>query len=168
MDIKREVSGQGARPEIAPDEAETVAAPVDGAVARSVSPVSPVSPVPPNAAAARDVIAELLTSRCCGPEGQRPADTAVTDALLVTSELVTNAIRHGGGITEFAAEITDEGLYIAVGDASTRPPVIPDKEETQTMRVGGYGWRLVRRLASKVSVAFHSRGKHITALVPLA
>ncbi|MFD9510700.1 ATP-binding protein [Streptomyces mirabilis] len=161
MNIRREISSQGAHPENAPDEAETAAAWTNGVLARSAPPV------PPNAAAAREAVTELLTSRSCGLEGEEPADVVVADALLVTSELVTNAFRHGGGLTGFAAELTDEGLRIAVGDASTRAPVVQERSDAGAPQIGGYGWLLVRRLATNISIAFHPGGKHITALVPL-
>ncbi|MFJ1611099.1 ATP-binding protein [Streptomyces sp. NPDC088253] len=161
MNIKREISSQGDHPENAPDAAETAASWMNGVVARSAPPV------PPNAAAAREAVTELLTSRSCGLEGEKPADVVVADALLVTSELVTNAFRHGGGLTGFAAELTDKGLRIAVGDASTRAPVVQEKGDAGAAQIGGYGWLLVRRVATNISIAFHPGGKHITALIPL-
>nr|WP_249924634.1 hypothetical protein [Streptomyces californicus] len=81
-------------------------------------------PVPANAADARDAVMRLLTTQFCGPVSEGlAADVVVADALLVTSELVTNAVRHGGGITGFAAELTDEGLRLTVMDASRELPV---------------------------------------------
>ncbi|MCX4775417.1 ATP-binding protein [Streptomyces sp. NBC_01264] len=44
------------------------------------------------------------------------------DALLVTSELVTNAIRHGGGLIAFCAEITGEALRVCVSDGARTLP----------------------------------------------
>ncbi|MFE2571446.1 ATP-binding protein [Streptomyces mirabilis] len=156
MNIKRDISSQGAHPENAPDEAETAAAWMNGMVARSAPPV------PPNAAAAREAVTDLLTSRSCG-QGAEPADVVVADALLVTSELVTNAFRHGGGLTGFAAELSDEGLRIAVADASPRHPVVQERGDAGAAQIGAYGGRL----ATNISIAFHPGGKHITALVPL-
>ncbi|RFC76802.1 ATP-binding protein [Streptomyces sp. AcE210] len=124
--------------------------------------------MPRNAAAARDAVIELLTSRFWGLEGEGADDVVVADALLVTSELVTNAFRHGGGLTHFTVELADEGLCIAVGDASTRTPVLPDEDDVGEARIGGYGWLLVRRLATRVSISCHQGGKNITAVVPLA
>ncbi|MFD4715969.1 ATP-binding protein, partial [Streptomyces sp. NPDC058430] len=126
------------------------------------------SSMPRNAAAARDAVIELLTSRFWCLEGEGAADVVVADALLVTSELVTNAFRHGGGLTRFTVELTDEGLCIAVGDASTRTPVLPDEDGVGEGRIGGYGWLLVRRLATCVSITCHQGGKNITAFVPPA
>ncbi|MFD3437231.1 ATP-binding protein [Streptomyces sp. NPDC058685] len=162
MNVEFEAPDQTPRPEDAPDEAETAAVRKRGKAAHAVTPV------PHNAAAARDMVTRLLNSRFCGLHGESLADVVVADALLVTSELVTNAFRHGGGLTEFTAEITDEGLRVVVGDTSTRTPLVHDDDATEPPRIGGYGWPLVRRLADKVTITLHARGKHITALVRLA
>ncbi|MFI7285705.1 ATP-binding protein [Streptomyces anulatus] len=129
---------------------------------------SVTAPVPENAAAARDAVMQLLTSQFCGPVSEGlAADVVVADALLVTSELVTNAVRHGGGLTGFAAELTDEGLRLVVADASTDLPVACGTETSGVGRIGGYGWALVRRLAKQVSVTVHPEGKRIVALISL-
>lgn len=122
--------------------------------------------VPQNAAAARAVVTRLLEERFCGLGGEGPADVVVADALLVTSELVTNAVRHGGGLTGFSAEIVDEGLLLTVADASTRAPVTTERGPGSTP-AGGYGWPLVRRLTERVSVTYLPDGKQIVALVAL-
>ncbi|MFI8005457.1 ATP-binding protein [Streptomyces sp. NPDC086010] len=121
--------------------------------------------VPPNAASARDAVTHLLASRALGPAG-RLAEVVVADALLVTSELVTNAFRHGGGLTGFTAELTDEGLLLAVADASPDVPVT-SPHSPRSAHVGGYGWPLVCRLAERVSITFHPGGKSIVALIAL-
>ncbi|MFJ1901223.1 MULTISPECIES: ATP-binding protein [unclassified Streptomyces] len=128
------------------------------------------TPVPENAAAARDAVMQLLTSQFCGLVGEGlAADVVVADALLVTSELVTNAVRHGGGLTGFSAELTDEGLRLAVADASRELPVTgdTDADSSGVGRIGGYGWVLVRRLTKQVSVSVHPGGKSIVALISL-
>ncbi|WP_405782508.1 ATP-binding protein [Streptomyces sp. NBC_00859] len=148
-----------------PDEAPV------GAQAPAARPAAPAaqsaSPVPHNAAAARDAVARLLTSHFCELEAEGLADVVVADALLVTSELVTNAFRHGGGLTRFSAELTDEGLCVAVSDTSTDTPVGHHEGDSGAARIGGYGWPLVLRLATRVSITCHSGGKRITALIPL-
>ncbi|MFJ8251786.1 ATP-binding protein [Streptomyces sp. NPDC094466] len=124
--------------------------------------------VPENAAAARDAVMRLLTSQFCGPVSDGlTADVVVADALLITSELVTNAFRHGGGLTAFTAEITDEGLLLTVGDASQDLPVACDTGASGADRIGGYGWPLVCRLAKETSVTVHPGGKNVVALIPL-
>ncbi|MET7341552.1 ATP-binding protein [Streptomyces sp. NPDC087866] len=126
-----------------------------------------ISLVPESAAAARDAVTELLTTQFCALVGaEMAADVVVADALLVTSELVTNAVVHGGGVTGFAAELTGDGLRITVSDAS------PDLPAVETGGVGwvggGYGWTLVCRLAERVAIDVGPRGKSITALVAMA
>ncbi|MDQ0795779.1 ATP-binding protein [Streptomyces sp. B1I3] len=122
--------------------------------------------VPRNAAAARDAVTRLLEAQFCGLGGEGPADVVVADALLVTSELVTNAVRHGGGLTGFRAEIIGDGLLLTVTDASTRPPVTTERDPAAAPD-GGYGWLLVRRLAKRVAITYLPDGKHIVALVAL-
>ncbi|MCY0922638.1 ATP-binding protein [Streptomyces sp. H27-H5] len=85
---------------------------------------------------------------------------------MVASELVTNAIRHGGGLTAFHTELTDHGLRLAVGDPSPRPPVTRPRTG-EPGRAGGYGWPLVRRLSAQVDVRTHPHGKTITAVLRL-
>ncbi|MFD3325007.1 ATP-binding protein [Streptomyces sp. NPDC058701] len=114
-------------------------------------PVTAAGPV--TAAAARATVGELLRRAGVDPDGVTAAD-----ALLVTSELVTNAIRHGGGITAFHAEIADGALHLSVSDANPRTPVprtgSPDHP-------GGYGWPLVQRLTERIDISSHSGGKTI-------
>ncbi|MFJ4965260.1 ATP-binding protein [Streptomyces sp. NPDC088729] len=121
---------------------------------------------PKSAAEARDIVTRLLTTDFCELSAEGRSDVVMADALLVTSELVTNALRHGGGLTGFSARITDDGLRIAVDDASSRPPVLR-RESGAVAGEGGYGWPLVQRLTSRLSVAPQAGGKRIVAVVPL-
>ncbi|MFJ8887919.1 ATP-binding protein [Streptomyces sp. NPDC102402] len=161
MDGEREVLWDGVRPADGPVEAAGPYA------MKRPEDAGHLPGVPRNAAAARDVVTRLLEAEFCGLAGEGPADVVVADALLVTSELVTNAVRHGGGLTGFTAEITDDGLLLTVADASTRAPVTAERAPG-VVTVGGYGWLLVRRLAKRVSVTYLPGGKHIVALVALA
>ncbi|HET9383448.1 MAG TPA: ATP-binding protein [Streptomyces sp.] len=108
--------------------------------------------------------------------GRRPRDEDVIDLLLVVSELVTNAIRHGGGLTGFAARpVPDgapvpDGVRIAVHDRSdVVPPVAYGQGAPPPGHLGsGYGWPLVIRLAREVSVDRRpGGGKTVTVLVPV-
>ncbi|MFF7361869.1 ATP-binding protein [Streptomyces sp. NPDC008125] len=129
-------------------------------------PVGTGLTLPGDAAAARAIVRELLDEQFCTLGGMDPDDVVISDALLVTSELVTNAIRHGGGLTGFSARLSGEGLLLDVADASPAEPrtavPLPD-----TVRVGGYGWPLVRRLSKRVTITQQERGKRISVLITL-
>ncbi len=93
------------------------------------------------------------------------------DLLLVVSELVTNAVRHGGGIAGFDVTLTPEGARLSVRDYSAAVPVglhgpgaLPRVHEGS-----GYGWPLINRLSREVDVERRTAGgKTISVLVPLA
>ncbi|MFC8125619.1 ATP-binding protein [Streptomyces sp. NPDC057302] len=86
------------------------------------------------------------------------------DALLVTSELTSNAILHGGGLTRFSARIQDGALLVLVGDRSTTEPHLVRHNPGVP---GGFGWMIARRLASHLSVDLRPDGKTITAALAL-
>ncbi|XKK60940.1 ATP-binding protein [Streptomyces sp. ARC32] len=118
------------------------------------------------AAAARAYAESVARTRWGGP-GREVREEDVVDLLLVVSELVTNAIRHGDGLTGFEVRPTDEGLWIAVHDNSAVVPRDAYSFPT-THPGGGYGWPLVARLARDVAVYLRpGGGKTISALVPL-
>ncbi|MFC4470150.1 ATP-binding protein [Streptomyces xiangluensis] len=87
------------------------------------------------------------------------------DVLLVVSELVANAIRHGGGVADFRLELRDNCGVVMVSDLSPRPP---QDGAPVALSLSGFGWRLVRELASHVQVDRHRHGKTVAATVPLA
>lgn len=72
------------------------------------------------------------------------------DALLVTSELVSNAVRHSGcepeEELEVVAELTSEAVLIAVTDVgrSEKTPTLRD-----AMRDGGFGLGIVEAVACR-------------------
>ncbi|WP_055697733.1 MULTISPECIES: ATP-binding protein [Streptomyces] len=112
--------------------------------------------------AARETVRALL-----GQGHHRASDTAVADAVLVTSELVTNAIRHGGGLRGFLCRVHSGFAEIAVDDASDEVPVTRVRHSLLTS--GGHGWPSVCRLASDVTVRHLPQGgKRITARIPLS
>ncbi|MFD3869422.1 ATP-binding protein [Streptomyces sp. NPDC058623] len=107
-------------------------------------PRSGDQPAVTTSAAARRHVGELL-----GRAGIRPDSVTAADALIVTTELVTNAIRHGGGITLFRTDVTDDALHVLVGDASTRTP---SSQQCDPARPGGYGWPLIQRLTEHIDI----------------
>ena len=95
---------------------------------------------------------------------------AVLDLLLVVSELVTNAIRHGGGLAGFGATVTGEGVRLDVRDNSDVVPAGAYGSATipEGYRPGGYGWPLIIRLSREITVEpSPGGGKTIRVLVPM-
>ncbi|CAM5238750.1 ATP-binding protein [Streptomyces xanthochromogenes] len=113
------------------------------------------------AAGARALVRGLL-QRCTG-------DTARVqgDAQLAVTELVANAIVHGGGLTAFSADLDqdDARLRLQVEDASRTTP--RTGEPLDPGALGGRGWAIVQKLATTVTVALLPHGKRITATFAL-
>ncbi|WP_406054958.1 ATP-binding protein [Streptomyces sp. NBC_01077] len=107
-------------------------------------------------AQARQLVRHTLAA--LGP--LRPSQ--VEDLLLVTSELVTNAHRHGGGVTGFGIGIGRDRVTVSVSDASAESPLYELREE---LRPGGFGWPIVLRLCREVTVDTGPDGKTIHAAV---
>ncbi|MGW1274704.1 ATP-binding protein, partial [Streptomyces sp. NPDC002491] len=85
-------------------------------------------------------------------------------------ELVTNALRHGGGLAGFEAVSVPDGIRLAVRDHSdgipsgVRGPAPPPAGRA----AGGYGWPLVLRLAREIEIESEpTGGKTIRAFVPI-
>ncbi|WP_432138088.1 MULTISPECIES: ATP-binding protein [unclassified Streptomyces] len=110
-----------------------------------------------------------VVARRCGATGTHCDEAALSDALLVASELTTNAILHGGGVTEFDVDVDGPAVRVSVSDRSDRLPVAVDSHDPRSRRsTGGRGWPIVCRLSREVSVAdLPSGGKRITAVVPV-
>ncbi|MET7982114.1 MULTISPECIES: ATP-binding protein [unclassified Streptomyces] len=126
------------------------------------------SPGPGSPAEVRQVVRRALAGRPCALA--RDDEDAAGDALLVASELVTNAMIHGGGVTGFDVTRTGRAVRLSVSDRSDRLPVCADQlDAVGRMRVGGRGWMIVCTLASDVVISrLGAGGKRITAEVPLS
>ncbi len=126
----------------------------------NMNPPPPSEAPPGSAAAARARVRELLVMA-----GVSLDSVIAADALLVTSELVTNAIRHGDGVIAFRADIAGDVLRLSIADANPRPPVA----RTGTVdHPGGYGWPLIQRLAEHVDCSTRADGKTITTALRLS
>ncbi|MEV7075667.1 ATP-binding protein [Streptomyces sp. NPDC093990] len=116
-------------------------------------------PGTPHAVEARRGVRAVLAH---APLGDRPAVPAsrVTDAELVVSELVTNALRHAPGPCALTLRLTGTELSISLYDTSPDAPVVrpPDRG-----RVGGHGLYLVHSISDRVDVTPRGGGKEITA-----
>lgn len=100
---------------------------------------------------------EALGQPAVGPEA---ADTVV----LVVSELVTNALRHGGGAFTLRMTAHPDLIEVAVDDPSPRAPRMrtPDPDGG----TGGFGWPMVNRLSHSTKVTRRPPGgKTVSALL---
>ncbi|MFF7341928.1 ATP-binding protein [Streptomyces sp. NPDC008163] len=122
--------------------------------------------LPSSPAEARERVERLLRTQFLSGKEIGQGDVVWADALLVTSELVTNAYRHGVCLTGFSARIEGNELLLSVADHSTALPVLPLRAKGE-FTTGGYGWAMVNRLAKRLSVIPTDTGKRIEAAVPL-
>lgn len=100
---------------------------------------------PDSVSHARRLVQDFLAAQ------PRPvAEQAAIDLLLIVSELVTNAIRHGGGVTALRLAARPGLIDVEVRDHSDDMPVMRDP--ARGWGPGGYGWPLVCRLASEVAL----------------
>ncbi|MCY0963108.1 ATP-binding protein [Streptomyces sp. H27-H5] len=93
------------------------------------------------------------------------ADQAGEDVVLVVSELVTNALRHGGGTCILTLTAYPDGIEVSVQDPSPLPPRtrVPDLHGGS----GGFGWSMVNHLAQTTTVThMQTGGKTVSALLP--
>ncbi|WP_407563893.1 ATP-binding protein [Streptomyces sp. 184] len=120
---------------------------------------------------------DIATLRCAtsvaGPRarsrdflgGLRPAMAAegAETVVLVVSELVTNALRHGGGACTLELTAHPDSIEVAVHDDSPQPPRMrtPDLNDG----TGGFGWPMVNRLARTTAVHHRAGGKTVSALL---
>ncbi|MFF9199802.1 ATP-binding protein [Streptomyces sp. NPDC014779] len=76
-----------------------------------------------------------------------PEERAAADALLLVSEVVTNAHRHGGTPSELRLDGTDRALWVQVSDTSPEPPRPHGPHRAR--RASGHGLYLLERLAAR-------------------
>jgi len=86
---------------------------------------------------------------------------AVDDALLVVTELATNALRHGGGDPVLRLSVDGADVRIEVFDDNPAPPV-----RRPAGADGGWGLALVDRLSSVRGTERHGRGKVVWCVLP--
>jgi len=97
--------------------------------------------------------------------GQVPDAAAVCDdAVLIVSELVTNALRHGLGDIVLRASMDDGAVAMSVTDNGAELPVL---REVQRDRVGGVGLQIVERLSTTWGVAPFPGGKTVWVTLAL-
>jgi anti-sigma regulatory factor (Ser/Thr protein kinase) len=119
-------------------------------------------PEPAAAAAARRFVRETLRS---WPLPGRTArqDTVIDDAVLLTSELVTNAVVHAGTSVQVTCRLSDGAVEIVVLDG--RPAqLIPDRPNgpaEPAERTSGRGLQLPSELASAWGVTYAQAAKAV-------
>lgn len=99
----------------------------------------------------------------------QPTPETVDMALLVVSELVTNALQHASGVTGFGLSASRHVLHVTVCDGS---PVLPHERTPDLAgapaETGGFGWPLVRHFANDVAIRVGpGNAKSICAALPL-
>lgn len=77
-------------------------------------------------------------------------------AELLVSELVTNAVRHGGGAVAFSVESHDGQVVLCVADSSSAPPRHRDPDHD-----GGRGLALIEAFSTRWGVRDHQGGKQV-------
>ncbi len=102
-------------------------------------------------ARAREAVQTLL--------GDDASIAMIRDAILLTSELVSNALVHAPGacVLEARFERDRSWLRVDVADSSARPP--HPQEEPTVARAGGHGLRLVDEVAHRWGWSPRSFGK---------
>jgi anti-sigma regulatory factor (Ser/Thr protein kinase) len=94
----------------------------------------------------------------------RADDDALVGALLVVSELVTNAYHHGEGQIELRLKLGEERVRIEVVDEGEgNAPEI--REEAEDARGGGWGLQIVETVADRWGI--FEGTTHVWADVPL-
>ncbi|GAA2296839.1 ATP-binding protein [Streptomyces kunmingensis] len=101
----------------------------------------------------------------CADLTEQQARRLREDALLVASELASNALRHGGGIARYSARVRGGALVVEVSDHSPQAPLLRPHDPAVP---GGFGWMMVNNLARTVTVEAHERGKTIRAALDTA
>ena len=109
-----------------------------------------LSPHPTSARAAREFVAQTLL------RWGRPDQTEA--AVLLTSELVTNAIVHARTQVAVTVQLDDASLRVVVVDESAEPP---NRREGADHLGGGRGLRLVEALAASWGVSPEGHGKAV-------
>ncbi|GIF15696.1 ATP-binding protein [Actinoplanes teichomyceticus] len=85
----------------------------------------------------------------------------VADTMTVVSELVGNAVRHGGGQIALDVEAHGRQVTVSVADGSSVVPRPREPDET-----GGLGLTMIEALTIRWYVESHQGGKRVRAQLP--
>lgn len=114
-----------------------------------------LQPVPGAARRGRDLVTEACL-RWATPQLIAPAS-------IVTSELVTNAVRHAGTPFELSLAHTPRYLHVAVRDRDPRPAI---RQEGEVLATSGRGLQIVERTALCWGSTPAHYGKVVWATLP--
>jgi anti-sigma regulatory factor (Ser/Thr protein kinase) len=111
--------------------------------------------------ARRHLVSDLIEAGVCA--------SAITDAALVISELLSNALRHaqplsGSGL-RVAWDLDAESVRVSVGDGGG--PTRPEPSEPTPTMTGGRGLRIVARLSRRWGTLCDDDGTTVWAEVPV-
>jgi anti-sigma regulatory factor (Ser/Thr protein kinase) len=130
---------------------------LDGLVATAA-----YQPEPTAAAAARRFVRDTLQTWLIG--GATIADDGlIDDAVLLTSELVTNAVVHAGTPVEVTCKLASGGVEVVVSDEhpARLVPEPPENEHIPAERTSGRGLLLPAALASAWGVTYGQSAKAV-------
>ncbi len=118
-------------------------------------------PEPKAAAAARRFVRDTLQAWVVA--GAADGHGLVDDAVLLTSELVTNAVVHAGTPVQVTCRLAEGAVEIVVSDGhpGRLVPEAPDHEAVPSERTGGRGLMLPAALASAWGVAYGRASKAV-------
>src|SRR3954470_16853174 len=85
-------------------------------------------------------------------------DDLVEPAVLLVSELVTNALLHAGTDIDLVAEVDGGGLRVEVGDGS---PHLPSRRRYAATAGTGRGLMMLESMVDDWGVTRHRRGKTV-------
>lgn len=163
-----------------PTQRETISRPLDApahegavrrAVVRTVLPGGPLAP-----GAARRFVRAALTEWAAVAEPDTFTERLVDDAVVVVSELVTNAVVHAGTDVDLACRLespddtADEpaGIVIEVSDHHpSRAVRDDDTERPYGIPEYGRGLRLVSTLSGAWGITYRTGAKTVWARLPL-
>jgi anti-sigma regulatory factor (Ser/Thr protein kinase) len=95
-------------------------------------------------------------------------EAAVGDAVLVMSELLSNAIRHArplpGANVQVAWALEEDAIEVAVSDGGA--PTTPSRTHASVSALGGRGLDIVEYLASRWGIRSDDCGQTVWAVLP--
>jgi PAS domain S-box-containing protein len=112
--------------------------------------LAPLPPDPPSVAEARRLVASALSEADCAH--------VIDTVLLLTSEVVTNAVLHAGTELELRVEVDDHIVHVEVLD---RSPVLPAPRDYGEEASTGRGLGLVAMLACDHGAERRGAGKAV-------